>query len=504
MNVLKSIKFTVRVAAIAAAAGCVCISPEQASAQSLDKIKSYGTNELTLGRKAPTVLHSLTNPFAGRRDTADILTLMKRPGALAEARRDTIVFLPWFDEEIAGEVCYPEAPDTVITRRRRELPTLGRGYFRAPYYDTWHFMDNVSLESDGRPVFVGSAYDWIDDNRFNIHSYAIAKREFIVNNPVYVTDNIKDLPVPPAEYNAFVDPVTTRIVLKEKKVGDRSGEVNDLYEVELIDWIQSFNASVQFSQSYVSPNWYQGGNRSLLALANIVYNIKLNQKLHPKLLFETTVSYKLGINSAPDDSIRSYNMSEDLFQVNSTFGYKAMKRWYYSANLQFKTQLFHTYPTNSDKLKSAFLSPGELNIGLGMTYEFTNKKKTFSFNASISPLSWQLRTCINSALDETVYDIKPGRKAVNKIGSSAEYTMKWKMAYNITYTSRMFLFTDYKLFQGDWEHTLYFDINRYLSTQIYAHMRYDTDTPRYSDKWSKFQFKEIFSLGFTYKFSNGK
>ena len=80
------------------------------------------------------------------------------------------------------------------------------------------------------------------------------------------------------------------------------------------------------------------------------------------------------------------NISEDLLQINSTFGYKAARRWYYSLNLQFKTQLFNSYPSNSDKLKSAFLSPGELNLGLGMTYNYQNDKKTFDFNATIAPL----------------------------------------------------------------------------------------------------------------------
>ena len=79
--------------------------------------------------------------------------------------------------------------------------------------------------------------------------------------------------------------------------------------------------------------------------------------------------------------------------------------------------------------------------------------------------------------------------------------MTWKLAYNITYTSRLFAFTDYSYFQGDWEHTVNFSINRYLSTQIYAHMRYDTSAKRLDDsKWHKFQFKEILSFGLSYSF----
>lgn len=91
---------------------------------------------------------------------------------------------------------------------------------------------------------------------------------------------------------------------------------------------------------------------------------------------------------------------------------------------------------------------------------------------------------------------------MSKYGSSVEYNLNWKVTYNIDYKSRLFLFSDYDLFQGDWEHTISFNVNRYLSTQIFAHARYDSSTPRYNQKWRKLQFKEIFSLGITYKFGN--
>ena len=52
---------------------------------------------------------------------------------------------------------------------------------------------------------------------------------------------------------------------------------------------------------------------------------------------------------------------------------------------QFKTQLLNNYKPNTTTLKAAFMSPGELNVGVGMTYNYTNPKKTVTFDASISP-----------------------------------------------------------------------------------------------------------------------
>ena len=251
----------------------------------------------------------------------------------------------------------------------------------------------------------------------------------------------------------------------------------------------------------MSPNWYQGGNNNVNMIANFRWKVKLNQKFHPNLMAEATTQYKLAISSAPQDSMRSYMISEDLFQFNGTFGVRAFKHWFYSMNTSFKTQFLKNYAPNTDKLRAAFMSPGELNFGVGMTYNFTNPKKTFKIDASISPLSYNMKICTHPGMKETSFGIREGRHTVSEIGSNAEVKMTWNILWNITYNSRFFLFTDYDYVQSDWENTVNFSINRYLSTQIYVHMRYDSSTPRVDgSSWHKWQLKEILSFGFQYQF----
>ena len=236
-------------------------------------------------------------------------------------------------------------------------------------------------------------------------------------------------------------------------------------------------------------------------IGQLLYSLKLNQRFYPQYLFDLSIGYKLALNSAPDDSIHSHNITEDIFQINATMGLKAARRWFYSANIMFKTQLFNSYPTNSRERKASFLSPGELNVGLGMTYSYVNPKKTFNLGLSISPASWNMKTCLSHKIDPEVYGIDNGRRVKNKIGSSAELTMQWKMAYNIIYSTRLFGFTDYAYAYADWENTIDFNINRFLSTRLYVHFRYDTTTPAVEDSnWRKLQLKEIFSFGFSYHF----
>ncbi len=266
-------------------------------------------------------------------------------------------------------------------------------------------------------------------------------------------------------------------------------------------WLHVTNLGLQFSQAYVSPNWYQGGDNSLTVLANLAWNVQLNRVYHPNLLLESNLQYKLGLYSTPNDKMHKYAISEDLLQYNLTGGVKAFKRWYYSFSMLFKTQMLNNYSANSWDRKASFLSPGELNFGLGMTYSKENKKKGINFQASIAPVSYNLRTCIDHKVDPTQFNIKEGRKTSNEIGSNAELTMTWKLAPNIVWKQRLYLFSDYKYFVGDWEHTFNFAINRFLSTQIYLHGRYDTSAPGKEKGWKKWMLKEILSFGFAYSFT---
>ena len=330
------------------------------------------------------------------------------------------------------------------------------------------------------------------------------KQNYMFNNPEKVKYNFETLPAPPKLFTATVDPSKATITVSNLEVNkDNVDKTVEGQEVKRINWLSSFDGSLQFSQAYISPNWYQGGNNNLNMIANAIYNIKLNQAFYPNYLFDTTVQYKLGLNSAPDDSLRSYSISEDIFRVNTKLGLKAAKSWYYSLTADFKTQLLNSYKKNTTDLAASFLAPGELNIGLGMTYDYSHPKKKLTLNASMAPLSYNLKICANDKLDETAYGIKEGHTTVSQIGSSAEFKFNWQISYNIAYTSRLFIFSNYSYVQGDWENRLSFDINRFLSTNIFVHLRYDTSADK-NACWDYWQLKEILSFGFSYKFNTVK
>lgn len=330
-------------------------------------------------------------------------------------------------------------------------------------------------------------------------------QQVMSKNPGIVRYNMATMPRPPKKFVMNFDPSTAKLTITEfdaLPVNTLKEVVPDAEGPSRINWLHTFDGSLQFSQAYVSPNWYQGGNSNLNMIVNALYNVKLNDKFHKNVIFDTTVSYKLGINNAPEDSIHAYNITEDLFQINTKFGIKAAKRWYYSITGQFKTQLLNSYKTNSHDLVSAFLSPAELNVGVGMTYSYENERKTVNFSASIAPLSYNLKTCTNPHLNPESFGIEAGKTSKSEYGSSVEANFHWNIGYNVVYHTRLFAFTDYSYLQADWEHTIDFNINRFMSARIFAHLRYDSQASELPDsKWHRWQVKEIISIGFSYRFS---
>lgn len=340
--------------------------------------------------------------------------------------------------------------------------------------------------------------EWLEkvqeDTRFQ--NYHINR--LIAEAPWLIKLNMDMLPEPPKEYEVKPDISKNILVIEERKVKLPVNAPNT--NIKTRHWIHKFDAALHFSQAYLSENWYQGGSNNLNMITDIIYDLKLNEALHPNKLFQFTVQYKLAMNSAPDDTLRNYNINEDLFQINAKFGLKATKNFYYSMNMQFRTQLLQNFKTNTHDISASFLTPADLNVGIGMTYDRTNERKNFSFNASVSPLSYNMKICrANDKLDPTSYGIDEGKHLGHEIGSSGEFKLNWAITPNIVFSSRLFVFSDYSYMQGDLEAKLDFSINKFLSTQIFAHLRYD-DSADINKHWRYWQFKEVLSFGLQYKF----
>lgn len=258
-------------------------------------------------------------------------------------------------------------------------------------------------------------------------------------------------------------------------------------------WTHGGAFSLQMTQNYISDNWYKGGESADAFVGYLAFKANYNDK--EKIQWDNIFEAKLGISSAPSDTCHNYLVSADLLRLYSKLGLQASKRWYYTFTGEINTQSLNSYKKNSNTLQTAFLAPANLIFTLGMDYKVKNKHIDFSL--LLSPAAYNLRYVGNSKVDETSYGLNQGNKFLSIFGSKLTSTWTWKIVSPVTWTSRLYYFTNYKEVEAEWENTFDFSLNRYLSAQLFLHGRYDDSVTPLAGK-SYFQLKELLSFGLSY------
>ena len=260
-------------------------------------------------------------------------------------------------------------------------------------------------------------------------------------------------------------------------------------------WKKTAAASMQFSQYSISDNWYQGGESTNALLSEI--KLTSNYDDRQRVQFENSLEIKIGFITAPSDTVHEWKTNADLFRLNSKLGVRAIKNLYYTIAAEFKTQFFSNYRTNTNDLISTFLSPAQLDLSVGMDYKL-NKNK---FNMSLmgAPFSY---TFIYINDDDIVnpasFNVEPGHSSANLFGSKITANLDWKIAKNISYITKLEYFTTYDKVIASWENTFNFQLNRYLSTKLFIHARYDDGVALTEENDTHFQLKEMLTFGLSY------
>jgi len=327
-----------------------------------------------------------------------------------------------------------------------------------------------------------------DDARRNISQHAAY---------LYATF-FDELPDPNGNKSRFI---STKPILDVKFVNDdqafNPGRRKLIVKQEQLGpWFRKANSLLQFSQNMASENWYQGGNSTMSVLGILTGQLNYDNKKF--IQWENYGEWRMGFNSVFNDptALRTVNTNDDNFKINSKLGLKAGGNWFYSGSVDFSTQFFKNYKSvSSTDLKSSFLTPVRLNIGMGLDYKYDK-----IFSLMVSPVSYKyifVNDIVN--VSPNLFGIKSGEHVLSEIGSSFKAQFSYSPFRELQLDSRLNFYTNYQKVEIDWEIVGNFTINRYLSTRLSLNPRYDNtiigEKPR-------LQFKELLSFGFSYKLLN--
>jgi hypothetical protein len=283
-------------------------------------------------------------------------------------------------------------------------------------------------------------------------------------------------------------------------------------------WTINNKMNLLFTQnSFV--NWSAGGNNSIAGILKI--KLTKNYKNNHLTWFNELKS-NYGLNKEQERELRK---TEDLFEINSTFGYRKniKSNWYYSAKFNFKTQYTNGYKyPNTDKPISRLFAPAYIFLGVGSEYA----DKGNNFKLYLSPITNKTTFVFDKNLanegafgvTSAVYDdagnlISKGENKKIEFGMLATGEWKTEVMNNIEMANKLILYSDYVNNYGnidvDWEINFDLTINKYVSANVGSHFLFDDDIKSKKDtnndgtfelSGPKIQVKQVLGVGFLYSF----
>lgn len=279
-----------------------------------------------------------------------------------------------------------------------------------------------------------------------------------------------------------------------KEVGVPEHDEVKLFVAKPNFWKFSGDYSLQFFQNFVSDNWYKSGESNLSMLGNVTLKANYNNK--QKIKFENTLEMKLGIQTSESDTIHAYKTSQDQLRYTGKLALHAIKRWDYTIQAIATTQFMRGYKSNDKRVYSDFLSPLEVNVSIGMDYNVNAFKNKLTGSVHLAPLAYNLKYVDRLDLS-TRYGLEEGDHTLHDFGSQFTITLTWKPSNNIKWDTRFYGYTTYHRAVLEWENTVSFKVNKYITTNLYFYPRFD-DSAKRAVGWDFWQLKEYLSLGFSY------
>lgn len=261
-------------------------------------------------------------------------------------------------------------------------------------------------------------------------------------------------------------------------------------------WRYSGDYYLQMLQNYVSSNWYKGGESNYSMVASVTMQANYNNKQKVKL--DNKLEMKLGFQTSRGDTLHSFKTSEDLIRYTGKLGLQASKKWYYSLQLIAYTQFMRGYKSNDKKVYSDILSPLNINLSVGMDYNVVWFNKKLTGNIHLAPLAYNFKYVGRKEL-ATRYGLDEGKHTLNDFGSECTVDLTWAFTNTIKWKTRLYGYTTYERAEVEWENTISFQFNKYITSNLFIYPRFD-DGAKKDESHGYWQLKEYMSIGFAYSF----
>ncbi len=261
-------------------------------------------------------------------------------------------------------------------------------------------------------------------------------------------------------------------------------------------WKYKGDGFLQFMQNYVSGNWYKGGESNYSMVGSLT--LEANYDNLEKWKWDNKLEMKLGFLRSRTDSVHKFKSNEDLIRLTSKLGLQASKNWYYTLQVLAQSQFTLGLKSNDPNIYSDFMSPFDLNIGLGMDYKVKALNDRLTGTINFSPLALNYRYVGRLGLAKS-FGLDEGEHSKLDFGSQVTADLVWKINDNVTWKSRFYAFTSYKRALIEWENTFELRVSKYITANLFLFPRFDDSTPR-DEEFGYWEFKEYSSVGFSYSF----
>ncbi|MBO6517672.1 MAG: DUF3078 domain-containing protein [Bacteroidia bacterium] len=301
----------------------------------------------------------------------------------------------------------------------------------------------------------------------------------------------------------------TELAAAQAKVDALVAQIEALKPV--IKWKTGGFQALNFNQGSFS-NWSLGGVNaiSVTALGNAYANYKFSN-----WTWDNNLDLAYGLLQNKGEDIRK---NEDKIDFQSKVGRKASDKLSWASIARFESQFDKGYDFNDEDenrpVISRFMAPAYLKLSLGIDYKPTDKLSIY-----ISPAAGKWTFVTDDSIAAQHLYIPEEHGNANRRGEFGALTsfiyQNKKIAKNIGLRTSLELFNNYtddnrpnrRNIDVDWQVRTDIKISKYIGANLFTHLKYDHDTKIEYDPENKpgvtgprTQFKELFGLGFNYKF----